>query len=147
MNARRRGVAFVLALVVVGLACWFVYLAVQPHDYTLPGADPRFLRTIFGWDAPGIERRQIVLPDRSWISLVGWTLAAFAAGWTSPRRWRVVGPALVLPSWVLYWPTAPRDIDGMWGSGIVFLPALACGISFVARWAGTLRARVLPASR
>ena len=141
MRPGRRDIPFLVIIAVAGIAVWALYLAVQPHDYSRATSDPDYLRTIFGWEAPGIGRRDIYLPDRSWITLVGWSAIGAAGGWFRPRLWPLVGVAVVLPAWILYLPTAPRDIDGLWALGFIFLPVEAAGISFVAMATGALRGR------
>ena len=144
MRQSRRHVGFLAVVFVAGLLIWFAYVAVQPHDYSRSSEAPDFLRTFFGWNAPGIRRTQIELPDRSWIILVGWPLLGFVAGWCRPALWRSIGLVAVIPAWVIFFPTAPRDIDGLWGLGVVFLPVMAAVVAGCAAAAGKIRSRFEP---
>ena len=134
----------IAGVVIAGLACWFAYCAVQPHDFWSSANSDSARATIFGWDAPGIPASSSSVPDRLWIAMVGWALVSFIAGWLCPRRWLVVGVCTVMPTWIVYFPTAPRDNDGMWGTGIIVLPMTVVGYAFIAWMSGKLRGTVAP---
>jgi hypothetical protein len=142
MKPSKRDAIVLLGVLVAGVAVWLVYLALEPHDLSRPPESPDFLRTIFGWDAPGFSRDQIYIPDRSWIILAGWPLVGVIAGWYRKRLWISIGIATVLPAWIAYLPTAPRDMDGMWGLGIVVTPVEGAVIAALALAAGQIRVRV-----
>ena len=125
----------VVGLVAIGI--WLVYCAIQPHNFW-SGGSGNPARTIFGWDAPGISATDQVPPDRIWIVLIGWPLLSVVAGWYLPKRWLSIGIATVLPTWIIYIPTAPRDIDGLWGVGVIVLPFAAAGFAFIAWLAGNV---------
>lgn len=45
----------------------------------------------------------------------------------------------MIPSWIIYLPTQPRDVDGMWGFNIFMLPFVAfpvAGAASLGRWLG-----------
>ena len=125
----------IIALAAVGI--WLVYCAIQPHDFW-GASSGNARRTIFGWDAPRISATDQNPPDRGWIVPVGWALLSFIGGWYQPKRWLSIGVATVVPTWIIYIPTAPRDMDGIWGAGVIVLPFAAIGFAFVAWLAGAL---------
>ena len=116
MHGGNRDRRFVVGVVVVGLAVWLLYCAVQPHNFWSSSNSGNARATLFGWDAPGSADASSV-PDRIWIVLLGWTLLSFTAGWLRPQRWLTIGACAVLPTWVIYVPTAPRDMDAQVATG------------------------------
>jgi hypothetical protein len=68
---------------------------------------PDDFRTVFGWKAPGYRIHGFTYPDRSYV-LVVWPVIAFVAGWFRPVRAWWIAAAIVLPAWVVWYPTAPR---------------------------------------
>ena len=125
-----------LAVTLIGLLIWFTYCAVQPHAFWGTGHSRR---TIFGWDAPGFSlNNEGVPPDRFWIARYGWILLAAVAGWRRPSQWLAIGVATIVPTWLIYIPTAPRDGDGMWGVGTIVLPFAVIPLAFIAWLAGRL---------
>lgn len=133
----------IAGVVVAGLAVWLGYLAVQPHDFwSLANEDDR-LATIFGWDAPGMSSRDGLIPDRLWIVWFGWAVVSVLAGWRWPHRSLAIGVAIVLPTWLLYLPTAPRSDDGLWMVGMVTLPCTTVGFVALAWLSGRVRTRFI----
>ena len=122
MEGWRKDRRFLTGVVAMGLACWLVYCAVEPHQFWHGGDSTNAPATLFGWDAPGVRARAGHAPDRLWIAELGWVSLSFAAGWIRPRLWAAVGVCTVLPTWLVYIPTAPRDDDGLWGVGVIVLP-------------------------
>lgn len=141
MERRRSDRWLIAGVVLTGLAVWFVYCAVQPHDFwSLANEDDR-LATFFGWDAPGMSARDGSIPDRFWIVWLGWALLSVIAGWFRPRHPLAIGLCAVLPTWILYLPTAPRSDDGLWAAGVFFLPFTVAGFTALAWLSGTVRTR------
>jgi hypothetical protein len=120
-----------------GLVSWFAYLALQPHDFWAGETLDR--ATLFGWDAPDFPMSSSDAPDRIWVALVGWALISLVAGWLRPHRGWTIGMCTVLPTWLVYWPTAPRSDDGLWAVGTFLLPFLTVGLTALAMLAGRER--------
>ncbi|MDO8389333.1 MAG: hypothetical protein Q7V57_02510 [Actinomycetota bacterium] len=139
MDQKDRDHWFVAGVVVAGLGCWLTYCAVQPHDFW-NSADSGNATTIFGWNAPGVpEDDASAVPDRIWIVMVGWSILSLSAGWLRPRSWLTIGVYTVLPTWIIYLPTAPRSDDGLWGVGVLVVPFTIVGFAAAAWFAGKLR--------
>ena len=140
-QSRRWSPADVSALATValgGLLFWFLYVAAQPRDYSLPLGSPDRLDTLFGWRAPGIDPQDLIERDRVWCAMAGWLLIGVVAGRARPRLWALVGPLTVLPTLLVYFATAPQDAEGWWKLNVVYLPLAACVVAGAARLAPTL---------
>lgn len=141
MELRRSDRWLVAGVVVAALAVWLGYLAVQPHAFwSVVNEDDR-LATIFGWDAPGMSAKDGNTPDRLWVVWLGWMLISGLAGWIRPHRFVVIGVCTVLPTWLVFLPTAPRSDDGLWAVGVITLPFTAIFFASLAWLAGQARVR------
>ena len=121
-----------------GLLFWFIYVAVQPHDYARALGSPDRLDTLFGWRAPGIDPKDFIERDRIWVAMAGWLVIGLIAGRLRPRLWPFVGPVAVLPTLVVFFATAPHDAQGWWVANAIFLPVVAGAVSVGARVAAAL---------
>lgn len=133
----------ITSVVLVGLGVWCSYLAVQPHDFWSRASEHHRLATIFGWDAPGMSANDGLIPDRLWIVWVGWALLSIVAGWFRPRHPLSIGLCAVLPTWIIFLPTAPRSDDGLWAVGVIVLPFTAVGFVALAWLSGVVHQRTL----
>lgn len=147
MERRRSDRGLIAGVVLTGLAVWFVYCAVQPHDYWSMANEDDRLATVFGWNAPGMSANDGTIPDRLWIVWIGWALLSVVAGWLRPWRPLAIGVCAVLPTWLVYLPTAPRSDDGLWMVGMVTLPFTILGLTALAWLSGNVRARSVHEAR
>jgi hypothetical protein len=133
---------FVSSVAIVGLCMWLTYCAVQPHNFWSRSNPGDARATLFGWAAPGVRRDASSIPDRIWIVILGWPLLSFVAGWLRPRLWIAIGVSTVVLTMIVYVPTSPRDLDGLWGVGAVILPFSIVLFALVARLGGKLRVAI-----
>ncbi|MBM3674581.1 MAG: hypothetical protein FJW88_06425 [Actinobacteria bacterium] len=104
----------------------------QPRDYARPWGAPDRLDTLFGWGAPGIDPADLIERDRLWVAMAGWLVVGLVAGRLRPRLWPFIGPAVVLPTLLVYYATAPHDAEGWWALNAIFLPVAAGVVSVAA---------------
>lgn len=129
----RADVGTLVAVVVGGLLFRFLYVAVQPRDYTRALGSPDRLDTLFGWRAPGIDPQDLIERDRFWCAMAGWVVIGIVAGRLRPRLWALIGPLTVLPTVAVYFATAPHDAEGWWTANVVYLPLAAAAVSGAAK--------------
>lgn len=110
-----------------------MYVAVQPHDYDRPiGSDSR-LDTMFGWRAPAIDAHDLVERDRLYVVFAGWLLIGLLASRVRPSLWRWIGVCVVVPTLIVYFPTAPHDAEGYWTLNVVYLPIVGFCVAAAAK--------------
>ncbi|MEQ1699652.1 MAG: hypothetical protein ABMA25_06060 [Ilumatobacteraceae bacterium] len=141
MERRRSDRWLIAGVALVGLTVWCLYCAFQPHAFWSTANEDDRLTTIFGWNAPGVSAKDDNIPDRLWIVWLGWALISGVAGWLRPHRFVVIGVCTVLPTWLVFLPTAPRSDDGLWAVGVITLPFTVIFFAATAWLTGQARAR------
>lgn len=127
-----RDVGLLACSALAGLGSWFMYVAIQPRDYTRSSGWPDRMSTLFGWPAPFIDPEDFKERDRVFVAIAGWLVIGLIAGKLRPKLWPFIGPAVVLPTLLVYFATVSHDAEGWWRYNVVYFPFTAAFVSIAA---------------